>query len=58
MLVDEGDRGLHYKYLFHNQRAMNSETVRILIIVFGSKSHKGGGSVIPLLQDTLKEWGF
>jgi hypothetical protein len=37
---------------------MNSEKVRILVTNFGSKSHKGGGSVIPLLEGTLKEWGF
>jgi hypothetical protein len=37
---------------------MNSENVRILVTDLGSKSYKGGGSIIPLLEDTLKEWGF
>jgi hypothetical protein len=58
MLVDKGDGGLHHKYPFYNQRTMNSENVRILVTDFGSKSYKGGGSIIPLLEDTLKEWGF
>jgi hypothetical protein len=58
MLVDEGDGGLHHKYPFHNQRDMNWERVRIIVTDFRSKSYKGGGSIIPLLADTLKEWGF
>jgi hypothetical protein len=34
------------------------QRVRIIVIDFGSKSNKGGGSVIPLLKDTLEEWRF
>jgi hypothetical protein len=37
---------------------MISAKVRILVINFRSKSNKGGGSIIPLLEDILKEWGF
>jgi hypothetical protein len=58
MSVDKGDGGLHHKYPFHNQRTMNSENIRILVTDFRWKSYKGGGSVIPLLEDTWKEWGF
>jgi hypothetical protein len=58
MLVDEGDRGLHHKYPFHNERTMNSENVRILVTDFRLKSYKGGGSIICLLEDILEEWGF
>jgi hypothetical protein len=56
--VDKGDGGLHHKYPFQDQRTKKSENLRILVTDFGSKSYKGGGSIIPLLQDTLKEWGF
>jgi hypothetical protein len=30
----------------------------MLVTDLRSKSYKGRGSIIPLLEDTLKEWGF
>jgi hypothetical protein len=52
MLVDEGAGGLHQKVPFYNHKAMNLE-VRILVVDFGSKSYKRGGSVIPHLEDAF-----
>jgi hypothetical protein len=58
MLVDEGDGGLHHKIPVYNHGTMNSETIRILVTNFRSKSYKEGGSIIPLLEDTLKRIGI
>jgi hypothetical protein len=49
MLVDEGVGGLHQKIPFYKSQSYEFISQGILVVDFGPKSYKGGGSVIPHL---------